>query len=113
MSRSIWIVCLLVTLVAGFALGRHGSVADRRSAATPEPANPDLRAPVRVARWAREQPRQSQAPERSELNPYRVIVDGRRVFDTLDGKPKSGDVWQIDLADGRIVILAVRTPDPE
>jgi len=73
---------------------------------TPGPADADFCGPVRVSRWTREQPRPSQIPERYELTPYRITMDGRRVFDPLDVQDKVGDIWQIDLADGRVIILA-------
>jgi hypothetical protein len=37
-------------------------------------------------------------------------MDGRRVFDPLDAQDKAGDIWQIDLADGRVIILAESRP---
>jgi hypothetical protein len=110
MSRAIWVLCLFVAAVAGFAVGRHDPAADRRPALTLSPADAAFRRPVRVSHWTREQFPPSQIPERHELTPYRITMDGRRVFDPLDAQDKAGDIWQIDLADGRVIILAESRP---
>jgi hypothetical protein len=110
MSRAIWVLCLLVAAVGGFAIGRNDPAASRPPAVSLSPADADFRGPVRVSHWAREQTPPSQLPERHELTPYRITMDGRRVFDPLDVQNKVGDIWQIELADGRVVILAQSCP---
>jgi hypothetical protein len=106
MSRIAWVACVLFAAAVGYGLGRQSPFNDRPHPPGLDPADPEFLGPIRVARWARGQAPESLVPERYELTPHRITVDGCRVFDPLDGQDKAGDIWRIELADGRVVILA-------
>jgi hypothetical protein len=108
MRRSIQVMLALVAVAAAFEVGRRTSPPDHSSARSSEPPWSDFQAPAVVTSWGFGDGPNPPKPNRYELVPYRMLVDGNRVFDNLDGEPKTGDVWQINLADNRIKILAVR-----
>jgi hypothetical protein len=110
MSRSIWILCLLVAAVAGFALGRHGAPSVRRPPDGLDPAGPEFRSPIRVEWWDGGPGPASRFATRCELLPYRIMDGDRCVFDQHDVRRTGGDVWRIELAGGRVLIFAQNRP---
>lgn len=96
-------------MVGGFVLGRQDPFVDRQRPIEFDPARPEFYDGVRLTFWDNRDGIASRF-ERFELAPYRIVVDGDRVLDALDGERRVGGVWQIDLCDGRIKILSRRTP---
>lgn len=108
MTRVARVALFVAAVAVGFAAGRQSS--QRYPQRTPgvDPADSDFRFRVRVTSWGGGNFPAHCPPVRYELVPYRIVLDGKRVFDTLDGQNKTGDIWQIDLANDRLRIFAER-----
>ena len=105
---------VMPVVLAAFVVGRHTGPPEGDPTSAFHSGRVDLSGPARVSYWrsGNGSPRQ-QCPERSELVPYRIQIDGREVFGGFDGaEQRAGDIWEIDLADGRVVIRAVHPPGP-
>src|SRR6476661_3421343 len=108
MRRTIQLLLALVAVTTAFHLGRSTRPSNQGQTPRPDPVWADFQAPSLVTSYGGGNTRVRTPPDRYELVPYRMLVDGNRVFDNLDGKEKTGDIWQINLANNRIVIMAVR-----
>src|SRR3954466_738312 len=109
MRLSVHVLVVMPVVAAAFVVGRHTGPPGEGPTPTFDWAGADLSGPARVSCWrdGNGSPRE-RCPEGSELVPDRIQIDGRVVFGGFDGTKRAGDIWQIDLADGRIVIQGVR-----
>jgi len=106
--RPIQVILALTAIAAAFQIGRHTGPPEHYSTRTRDPVWSDFQGRTLVSNWDKGAGPTRAVPNEYELAPYRMVVDGNRVFDSVDSERKSEDIWQIKLADDRIVIFAVR-----